>query len=140
DRRHPEKVEWGKTIEDDLSRRDFTINAMALKLNNEHTLIDPLNGQKDLEKKLIRAVRNPKERFKEDALRLMRAIRLATQLEFEIEKETWNSICEDAELIKHVSPERIRDELFKILSSPQALSGIQMIDASGILAIILPEL
>lgn len=171
DRRHPEKIEWGKTVEDDLARRDFTINAVALPLKKEVArmeeiptartkitsmepwqeensrqdpelikLIDPFKGQQDLEKKLIRAVRNPRQRFKEDALRLMRAIRLATQLNFEIEKDTWIALCEDAPLIQHVSYERIRDELFKILASPSALSGIQMLDASGILAYILPEL
>ena len=97
DRRHPDSVSWGKTIEEDLARRDFTVNAMAIALTTNYQLptaniIDPFNGRQDLEDKLIRAVGDPNERFKEDALRLMRAIRFATQLSFSIEQDTLASI------------------------------------------------
>jgi tRNA nucleotidyltransferase (CCA-adding enzyme) len=91
DMRHPESVEWGKSIEDDLSRRDFSMNAVAVKLALEENriedieFVDPYNGKEDIKSRLIKAVRDPNERFKEDALRLMRAIRLAAQLGFEIE-------------------------------------------------------
>lgn len=140
DHRRPESVSWGKTIHEDLERRDFTINAIALKIENELVFIDPFEGQKDLSKKIIKAVGNPNERFKEDALRLMRAIRFATQLSFSIEKETMKAIVEDASLISHVSGERIRDELIKILTSDNPYEGIMLLDATGILDIILPEL
>lgn len=138
DHRRPEKVTWGKTIEEDLSRRDFTVNAIALRLPT--TFKDPFNGQEDLRGKIIRAVGNPKERFKEDALRLMRAIRFATQLSFSIEENTMAAIIKDAELIQHVSGERIRDELLKILGSEHAYEGIMLLDATGLLQYVLPEL
>jgi len=144
DRRHPEKVEWGKTIEEDLQRRDFTINAIALtflgKAFKKTEFIDPFSGKKDVEKKLIRAVGNANERFKEDALRLMRAIRFAAQLDFKIEEKTWMELKKDADLIKEISKERVRDELLKILSSNKAYEGITLLQESGILKFILPEL
>ncbi len=116
DRRHPAKVSWGKTIEEDLARRDFTINAMALDLSNEK-IVDPYEGQKDLERKIIRAVGDPSKRFKEDALRLMRAVRITTQLGFKIEPKTESEMKKDASLLSKISNERIRDELKKILES-----------------------
>lgn len=140
DRRHPEKVAWGKTIEEDLSRRDFTMNAIAMKLGGKQTFVDPFGGQKDIEKKLIRAVGNPKERFKEDALRLLRGVRFACVLGFDIEKETGKEIVNDAPLIKHISQERIRDELFKILASDDPYKGIMLLKNTGLLEFILPEL
>lgn len=145
DRRHPERVTWGRTIEEDLSRRDFTMNAIAIKLSTVNdqlsiVFVDPYHGVFDIEKKLIRAVRNPDERFKEDALRLARAIRFSAQLEFEIEQQTWNSITIDANLISHISGERIRDELFKILESNKYYEGMVKLDQAGILDIIFPEL
>lgn len=144
DKRHPEHVEWGKSIEEDLSRRDFTVNAIALKITSlspfTFNIVDPYNGREDIEKKLIRAVGNADKRFKEDALRLMRAIRFTTQLEFTIEEKTWNAVLEDSSLISHVSFERIRDELFKILKSSHPHEGIQLLDQVGILDIIIPEL
>lgn len=145
DRRHPGKIEWGKTIEDDLGRRDFTVNAIALKIspntpNVNPKLIDPYNGQNDIVLKVIRAVENPDERFKEDALRLLRAIRFAAQLGFTIEDKTWNAIQQDANLLKHVSGERIRDELLKILASDHPYEGIKILDNAGLLEIIIPEL
>lgn len=147
DNRHPSKVVWGTSIHEDLSRRDFTVNAIALRLKTYTSLtienseiIDPYNGQQDIEKKVIRAVRNPNERFKEDALRIMRAIRFTSQLGFTIEENTWNAILEDAPLISNISGERIRDELFKILSTENYYRGIETLDKSKILAIIFPEL
>lgn len=137
DHRRPESVSWGKTIEEDLSRRDFTINAIAYRKDE---FIDPFNGREDLESKIIRAVGNPEERFKEDALRLMRAVRLATQLLFSIEEKTLVAISQDASLIEHISGERIRDELLKILASSQPYEGIMLLDATGLLQYILPEL
>lgn len=141
DKRRPDKVSWGKTIEEDLSRRDFTMNSIALKLTgNKQEFIDPYNGKDDVSKKIIRAVGKPEERFKEDALRLMRAIRFAAQLTFEIEKNTWSEIKNDSALIVHVSWERIRDELLKILSSENPSYGIMLLRDAGLLQHILPEL
>lgn len=146
DRRHPETVAWGKTIEEDLSRRDFTINAMAIELGNElpdintANIIDPFNGKEDLVDKLIRAVGDPNVRFKEDALRLMRAIRFATQLSFSIEDTTIQSITKDASLLAEISKERIRDELMKILASDYPYEGIMLLKNTGLLEYIIPEL
>lgn len=140
-KRHPDKVSWGKTIEEDLQRRDFTMNAIAMKLNDkEIEFIDPHEGQKDINKRIIRTVGDPKERFKEDALRLMRAIRLASQLDFDIDEKTGKEIKKDAKLIKEISSERVRDELIKILESENSLKGIVLLKESGILKYILPEL
>ncbi len=148
DRRHPQKVSWGKTIEEDLARRDFTVNAMALLLDSlaknksfEHKdLVDPYGGQEDLERKIIRAVGDPKLRFKEDALRLMRAIRIATQLGFTIDKKTWIELKKDSPLLRQISGERIRAELVKILESNNPYDGIMLLKDAGLLDYILPEL
>lgn len=138
DFRHPTNVVWGKTIKKDLARRDFTINAIAMDLNGKFT--DPFLGQKDLEEKLVRAVGNPNERFKEDALRLIRGIRFATQLDFKIEDKTWDEIKKDSELIDQISKERVRDELLKILASNFPYEGIMLLKESGLLKHIIPEL
>ncbi|MFA5166481.1 MAG: HD domain-containing protein [Candidatus Paceibacterota bacterium] len=138
DRRHPGKVEWAQTIEEDLSRRDFTINAMALDLAKN--IIDPFEGQKDLEAKLVRAVREPSERFEEDALRLMRAVRFTTVLGFRLEEKTFEAICQKAKNLKDVSAERVRDELVKIVACPRAHKGIELMRETGLLQIVLPEL
>lgn len=157
DFRRPEKVEWGESLEEDLKRRDFTINAMALGLNTSLNksakidarvdiqlvkldLIDFYNGQKDLKNKLIRAVGNPIERFSEDALRMMRAVRIASQLNFKIEKKTLSAIRTQAGLINKIAYERVRDEFFKILSSPNPAEGVILLRETEILSIILPEL
>ncbi len=139
----PDRVAWGKTIEEDLARRDFTINAIALRLvgkSNSFEMIDPYFGEKDLKKKVLKAVGDPNQRFKEDALRLLRAIRIATELEFKIEKNTWEKIIEDALLLEHISKERVQAELLRILKNENAYDGIMLLYKSGLLKYILPEL
>lgn len=142
DHRHPGRVTWGTSLADDVKRRDFTVNALALKLfeNGSTEVIDLVNGREDLQKKLIRAVGNPDERFKEDALRLMRAVRFSSQLGFSIEERTLESIKKDSHLIEQVSNERIRDEFLKILSTDNYYEGVVLLDEIGILDIIFPEL
>ncbi len=137
DSRHPEKIQWAKTIEEDLKRRDFTINALAY---DGEKIIDLFQGQKHLKEKLIVAVGDADKRFREDALRLMRAIRLASQLGFIIEEKTRLSIQKNAQLILQISWERIRDEFLKILSSDFPSEGIVFLKNTGLLAQILPEL
>lgn len=143
DRRHPE-VQWGKSIEEDLERRDFTINAIALRIAkgepSHFTIIDPFDGQKDIDARVIKAVGDPDKRFKEDALRLMRAIRLATELTFSIEEKTLASLTEDAPLLKEIANERVRDEIMRILASDYPYEGIMLLRNTGLLQIILPEL
>jgi putative nucleotidyltransferase with HDIG domain len=147
DKRHPSKVFWGATIEEDLARRDFTINAIALKLTtiakgkpSVFEIVDPFGGEKDLEKKIVKAVGNANIRFKEDALRLIRAVRIATELEFKIEKQTLEKIIEDSALLEHVSSERIRNELLRILVCVNAYDGIMLLYETKLLKYILPEL
>ena len=143
DKRRPDQISWGKTIEEDLLRRDFTVNAMALELRNKDSelrIIDPYKGQEDLKNKLIRAVGDPQERFSEDALRLMRAIRFAAQLGFSIEENTLKAISINAHLLAHVSKERVRDELLKILESEYPYEGIMLLRNTNLLEYIIPEL
>ncbi len=140
DHRHPVQVSWTNKIEEDLSRRDFTINAIALGIESSLILLDPFKGQQDIKNKIIRTVGEPDKRFQEDALRLIRAIRFASQLNFEIEEKTFEAISKNSLLIKEVAPERIRDELFKILESLNPYMGISKLREAGILQIILPEL
>ena len=123
DRRHPDEVRFTERIEEDLARRDFTINAMAM---DDKRIIDPFDGQKDLKQRIIRAVGNPEERFSEDALRLMRAVRLAAELDFEIESETLLAVGNQAATISAVSQERIRDELMKIVMSKKPEKGFTL--------------
>ncbi len=143
DKRHPDKVVWGKTLDEDLKRRDFTINAMALKIidlkSQTSKLIDDFGGQKDLDKKLIRAVGDANQRFREDALRMMRAIRIAAELDFAIEEKTFEAIKKNAALINKIAKERVRDELLKILASPNPYQGIVMFRSAGLSKEILPE-
>lgn len=168
DKRHPDEIKFAQSIEEDLARRDFTINAIAIEIraknqelriknqgskNKEKNIsiifdsklinpiiIDPFNGQKDLKNKLIRAVGNANERFNEDALRLIRAIRFACELNFEIEKETYKAIKKNNQLIKFIAPERIKDELIKIIQTPYAKKGILLLQETGLLKLIIPEL
>lgn len=138
DLRRPDEVIFTNLLEDDLKRRDFTINALALKINGE--IVDIFNGLSDLNKKIIKAVGDPQQRFREDALRMMRAIRLACELDFKIETETFKAIKELAELVQYISNERIRDEFVRILMSPKAIEGIELLRESNLLKEILPEL
>ena len=138
DRRRPDKVVWGKSLHEDLRRRDFTINAMGL--DKKLILIDPFDGQKDLKKKIIRAVGDANKRFGEDALRMMRAIRIAAQLGFSIEAKTLAAINKNSALINQIAGERVRDELLKILASSFPKDGVLMLFSSGLLQYILPEL
>lgn len=143
DSRHPDSLVWGKTLEEDLSRRDFTINAMALgpiKKSDEFKLIDMFEGKKDLKVKIIRAVGNPDERFSEDALRMMRAIRIASELGFNIDEKTLEAIRKNASLINRIAKERVKEELFKLLSSSHPYEGMILFKNSGLMSEIIPEL
>ncbi|HHX58475.1 MAG TPA: HD domain-containing protein [Candidatus Moranbacteria bacterium] len=163
DKRHPEKIKFAKTLKEDLSRRDFTVNAMALKINStslqllgakkdekiknnqeeksiDYEIVDLFGGRDDLEKKLIRAVGNPEERFNEDALRLMRAVRFATQLGFKIEDETLAAIKKLSNNLRFISQERIRDELIKIVLSDRPAEGMRLLFETGLMKNIIPEL
>lgn len=141
DKRHPDKVEWAKTIEEDLARRDFTINALAAGLEGSGLkIVDLFNGQKDLEKRIIRAVGNPEDRFSEDALRILRAVRFATVLDFEIEEKTSQAIKKNSPWLQAISKERIRDELLKIIMAEKAADGIEFLRELGLLKYIIPEL
>jgi len=140
DSRNP-AVEEG-TLEDDQNRRDFTINAMALSLQEDSfgELIDPFNGVQDLKDKIIRTPLDPDITFSDDPLRMLRAIRFATQLQFTIEKESFYSIINNAERIKIISKERIVDELHKILDSSKPSIGFALLHKAQLLNYILPEL
>ena len=136
DGRHPKEVTFTRDLYEDMMRRDFTINAMAY--NEEEGLIDRFDGKKDLEDHIIRCVGNPRERFSEDALRIMRAVRFAAQLDYEIEDETKKAIKELAPTLSKISAERIQTELVKLLQSPHP-EKIKMAYELGITAVILPE-
>ncbi len=144
DFRRPKQFNWGKTIDEDLSRRDFTINAMALALidagNSTWRLLDPFHGIDDLHQQIIKTVADPNDRFQEDALRMLRAIRFSVQLNMKIDGHTFTAISDHASLIKRISWERIRDEFFKILASDYPAEGIELLDEVGLLTYILPEL
>ncbi len=139
DRRRPDKIEYAKSIEEDLGRRDFTINALAFDLKN-FKLIDLFNGLKHLEEKLIITIGNPDDRFQEDALRIIRAIRFATTLNFKIEEKVWRSICKNSELLKVIAIERIREEFEKIITADKPSTGIELLRKAGILRFLMPEL
>ncbi|MGE9270016.1 MAG: CCA tRNA nucleotidyltransferase [Verrucomicrobiales bacterium] len=137
DGRHPESVEFS-TPEADALRRDFTINGLFQDPATAE-IIDHVAGQADLDRKLLRAIGHAPLRFREDALRLMRAIRFATVLDFEIEATTWSAIVDLAPTLRQISAERIRDEFSKILTSPQRSRGLELLVASGLIAEFLPE-
>ncbi|PJA68663.1 MAG: hypothetical protein CO156_04105 [Candidatus Pacebacteria bacterium CG_4_9_14_3_um_filter_40_12] len=159
--RHPDTITWGKSLKEDLDRRDFTINALALSISKdfcssvttqdslspqtdvpqkEYTIIDEHQGITDLNSSLIRTVGNPHKRFTEDALRILRAIRFSVQLNMQIEDATYSAIVELASHLEHISWERIRDEFLKMLASSYPREAIEILDATGCLTYILPEL
>ena len=139
DKRRPDAVTFGDNLEEDLARRDFTINAIALDDSIGH-IIDPYLGQKDIEHKILRTVGSPAERFEEDALRLMRAVRLVAELDFALDGETAAAIKEKAPNLKHISRERIRDEFVRILNSKQPMMAIVLCQQLDLLEYIAPDL
>lgn len=140
DGRHPDKVNYAATIEEDLARRDFTMNAIAVNLA-DGSIVDPFGGQKDIRKKIIRTVGNPHDRFMEDGLRPIRALRFASKLGFKIEKETFQEIINEdiKKKITSISIERFRDEFEKILLSKKPSIGLKLMEESGILELFIPE-
>lgn len=155
DRRHPDEVRFEDSLDKDLARRDFTINAMALKVlgdsfkaqgggveltDGEYEIVDLFGGQKDLGKRVVRAVGEPADRFKEDALRLMRAVRFSCQLGFEIEPKTERAVIKMVGGLKFIANERIRDELVKILASDRPYEGIMKMHELKMLQYLMPEL
>ncbi|MEK7213830.1 MAG: hypothetical protein AAB637_01810, partial [Patescibacteria group bacterium] len=142
DHRHPDQVQFSKSIDDDLKRRDFTINAIAMNLSKGaiKDIVDLFDGVKDIKEKIIRAVGKADDRFEEDALRMIRAVRLATELHFTINIDTERAIISHSKLLKEISKERIRDEFTKILMSKNPKEGIELLDKLNILEYIIPEL
>lgn len=139
DFRHPSEVIFTRSLKEDLARRDFTVNAMAINLITGE-FVDEFGGLEDLENGVIRCVGDPRVRFSEDALRMLRACRFASKLNFKIDDETLNAIVENADKISNISAERIRDELIKMMLSQKPSIGIEYMRKSGLLKIILPEL
>jgi len=141
DFRHPDEVKFSDKLEDDLKRRDFTVNAMAFRNTKDSpSLTDMFGGLKDIKDKMLKAVGNPDDRFAEDALRMLRAVRFACQLNFSVSYETTESILKNANLIKKISEERIRDEFVKIIMSKNPANGIMMLQKFGLLKNIISEL
>ncbi len=138
DGRRPESVTFS-TPEQDAARRDFTVNGLFYDPLTSQ-LIDYVGGHADLAKRILRAIGNPHDRIREDRLRMLRAVRFAALLKFDIERNTWLAIAENAPQIHQVSAERIREELVKIMLSPERLRGFDLLDESGLLAQILPEI
>ena len=137
--RHPDLVKFSDNLSDDLKRRDFTINAVAYAPDTE-TLVDEHGGKEDTARRLIRAVGHPDERFKEDALRMLRAVRIAAELDFAIEAETAKALATNAALLEKISRERVRDELIRILESTRPMQALFVAQKLGILRYIIPEL
>ena len=158
DKRHPDEIKFVEKLDDDLKRRDFTINALALKLpitndqlpiksqktkikkTEEYEIVDLFEGQKDLENKIIRAVGNAGERFGEDALRMLRAVRFACELDFTIEPETFKAIQKNSSWLEAIAKERIKDEFEKIIMSEAPDKGVELLRETGLLKYIIPEL
>jgi tRNA nucleotidyltransferase (CCA-adding enzyme) len=158
DKRRPDAVKFAETLEEDLSRRDFQMNAIALKITNHKEqitnkpqttnhkpqtnfeIVDPYDGQSDIKNKIIQTVGDPAERFDEDALRMMRAVRFHAELNFSIEKNTFKAIKKHAVNMEQIAQERIKDEFVKIILSDNPAEGIDMLHETGLLAHIIPEL
>ena len=150
DFRRPHRLEFGDDIRDDLARRDFTVNAIAWGLDApteasadpqvEPSIVDPFDGIADIGRGLLRAVGDPGTRFREDALRMIRAVRLAATLDLEVEATTLTAIGENAALVAHLSGERIGAELTRLLAAPRPSVGLRLAEETGVLAVISPEL
>jgi len=142
--RHPDSVEFGTSLEEDLKRRDFTVNAIALNVSGlpaqAGETVDPFGGREDLKRKIIKAVGEARERFAEDALRMLRAIRLTAQLNFALDERTAAAIQENAEKLGLISKERIRDEFIKILMTDQPMMALGVAQKLGILRYMAPDL
>ncbi|RJP44857.1 HD domain-containing protein [Candidatus Parcubacteria bacterium] len=138
DKRHPDEIRFAEKVEDDLSRRDFTVNAIAMGIRGE--IVDPFGGKRDLDGKIIRTVGQPEDRFDEDALRLMRAVRFAVELGFEVDLDTRRAIEKKAGLLAMIAKERIRDEFVKMLLAPRAADGIVLLEELNLLLHVVPEL
>ncbi|MFC1801828.1 CCA tRNA nucleotidyltransferase [Patescibacteria group bacterium] len=139
DKRHPDAVSFSQNLEDDLKRRDFTMNAIAYSVSRE-TLVDLYGGQKDIENKVIKTVGKPEDRFNEDALRIIRAIRFTAELGFTNNIDVENAIKNNADMLKNISQERIRDEFVKLVMSDEPKKGIETAHKLGVLKYIVPEL
>jgi putative nucleotidyltransferase with HDIG domain len=139
DGRRPDRVEYASTIEEDLSRRDLTMNAIALALPGGER-VDPFRGYDDIKARRIRCVGNPRERFREDGLRPLRAVRFASQLGFSVDGETLAAIPASLATTARVSPERVRDEIDKIAASQRPSIALGLMETSGLLGLVLPEL
>jgi poly(A) polymerase len=139
DGRHPDAVRYTQSAKDDVQRRDFTINGLLLDPENDQVL-DYVGGQMDLKNGIVRAIGVPARRFEEDKLRMLRAVRFAARFGYKIEDETFSGIADLAGEIKQVSRERVRDELLKMLTEGHARRAFELLDASGLLGCILPEI
>lgn len=139
DARRPDSIEWGKNIEDDLKRRDFTINAIAYSPQQD-IFIDPHNGRADIERKSIVTVGMPQDRFGEDALRMLRAVRLSAELDFTIDTETMAGIATQATQLEKISKERVQGELVRIIMSPRPMQALFVAQKLGLIPYIIPEL
>ncbi|MCL2374887.1 MAG: CCA tRNA nucleotidyltransferase, partial [Treponema sp.] len=139
DGRRPDTVEFGSSIEADLSRRDFTMNAAAYRLPSG-PLVDPFDGRRDIKKRLIRCVGNPEERFAEDGLRPLRALRFASQLDFTVDARALDAIPAAIPITAKVAAERARDELDKIIASPKPSAALLLMEKTGLLDLLIPEL
>ncbi len=139
DGRRPSSVSYVQSLDEDLSRRDFTMNAIGFD-PVDGRITDPFDGQGDLRRRLIRAVGDPVARFREDGLRPLRAVRQAAQLEFEIDPPTRRAIPQTLDVVRKVSAERIRDELFKMLGARQPSRGLRLMQETGLLGVVIPEL
>lgn len=141
DFRRPDEVIWGKTLEEDVVRRDFTVNSIVIgQKEGKYELVDLVDGLKDFESGIIRAVGEAEKRFGEDALRMMRAIRFAARLGFRIEEKTLDAIGKQAPLLANISKERVREELFRILETDYPADGVQLLISTGLMNNIVPEL
>ena len=141
DFRRPDEIVFADTIEEDLSRRDFTMNAIAARIERDTIVFkDPYKGKEDLAQSILRCVGDAEERFKEDALRMMRAVRFAAQLDVQIEKKTQEALIQHAPLLSHIAKERIRDEFVKIILSDKAAWGVEALRVYKLLEHIIPEL